>query len=143
MTCKKCGSNVVDTAKFCPNCGENLQNYNLNSNNSTNEDTNLNNSIKVEGPINTVQNNDIVEEKPVENIVQVEQNQVATKKKSNTWIIWLVLGILGGLILIGIAISIVFKSFTQGIKDGLEDFKEEIDAALRDWRRGSAVRAGH
>ena len=114
MTCKKCGSNVIDTAKFCPNCGENLQNLN-------NNQEIVNNTV-VEKPIESVQVNNTVQPENVQvnqNPTMVQPNNTAVKKKSNNWIIWLVVGIIGAVILAGIVLIVTSKSFIDGFKEGI------------------------
>lgn len=83
MICKWCNKEISESAKFCPNCGGNVQNV----------DNSINSNVTIEQPtINNVQdvNNDnaqVVQEPIVNNIQTQPTPSPVVEQKANVWLV--------------------------------------------------------
>jgi len=149
MICKKCGANIADTAKFCGNCGDKIEQINnlnqknvdvINSvasensveKNSTQPDLTQTLSQLEKQNINrgeqlnsTDQLNQTIVLPPVNAIKEQSNSNESKSKKSNTWI-FVIGGIVLGLIILAIFVFILSKSFNNPVKK-LEQALNQIE----------------
>lgn len=85
MICKWCNKEIDDSAKFCPNCGGNIQNIdNSINNNEVIEQSVMNN---IQDVSNSIDNTQVVQ-KPIVNTVQPQPTpSPVVEQKANVWLV--------------------------------------------------------
>lgn len=129
MICKKCGTNIPDTAKFCNVCGEKIEvENNINITNSAVEEKNTEMVTLQSEPIQQVESEkvqeNVISQPTVNPNTEIEQtvvvppiqpNSEPKKKKNNTWI-FIVGGVILGIFAIVLVIFAINKSSNNSIK---------------------------
>ena len=108
MLCKKCGTNVIDGIKYCPNCGSNIdENQLVQPTNNSFENDNLSVNNIYEQPVNNVQPyvNEISSQ-PVNNVppvIPMNNSSISTNndKKGNSGLTLVIASIVVALVACG------------------------------------------
>lgn len=137
MICKNCGANIEESSKFCGVCGnkvEEINNFNLgnvdvttsimNENNFQNDfaQTNLGQNLSnnfIEEQNKNVQLNDVNQVEEVVTVAttnSVQPNTNSPKKKSHAWI-FILLGVLLGVIAIALLVFSFIKSSNTPVRE--------------------------
>lgn len=113
MICKKCGTNIADTSKFCGYCGEKVE--------VPKEESNTNTNLIVEEELNDVKVNEVIQPLPIDNLtINTLENETNTsnneqnnsnKKNGNFSRGWALI-LLGGVLLV-IAIVLLLVAFNK------------------------------
>ena len=141
MICKKCGSTIEDTSKFCGYCGEKVNNENQTQipvqnieqpivnnvvdNNSLNQ-TNLNQGVVEQPVLQEVQQNIQVPAEPINNTIPNQTNmpnlESKPSKKKNSKLLFIVLGI----VLAVLAAVLVILAFNKTASNSISVLEKSL-----------------
>mgnify|MGYP004566698081 FL=1 len=115
MQCKKCDTTVLDTDKFCKNCGEPVpetNTQNINASNLTSDMQNTNNIFGRENQINNDMNNQSYQNNIMNSQTYQtnENNNRTSRKRTVTKILAIIGGIVVGIIILFVAIFTIISA---------------------------------
>lgn len=121
MICKKCGTNIADTSKFCGYCGEKVE--------LTKEESNTNTNLTVEESLTDVKVNEVIQPLPIDNLtinalenetnISPNEQKNSNKKNrnfSNGWALILLGGVLLAIAIVLLLVAFNKPSYNESIK---------------------------